>query len=515
MQNAKCRTLHFCILHFAFCISMKSLRSRLTFTHALVALTAVLIVALLVTILVRVAFDRARAQINDVQIQNSADAVAELLGGFYARRQGWGNVEVLLRRRFNQAPPRSPLRLTRLQLFDAQDQLLFDSATPTAQRQAPPIANPIERPIVVDGATVGRVLIAAPGTALNPAERAFLRGVYLIVLGGSMLAGLAALAVGLVSARRVTTPLRSLTAAARRLAGGQRHEPLNIPPATELAELALAFNSMAAELERQEQLRRQLVADIAHELRTPLSVLRLQIESIEDGIDQPTPATLASLSEEVGLLTRLVDDLRLLSLADAGQLSLSIETLDAGAAAERVLKAAAAHARQQQIELRAELPAEPLAVAADPQRLAQILGNLVENALRYTPAGGQARLRIYADNRPPTTDHRPLLTGENPSSPFVVRPSSFVVFEVVDTGPGIPPDELRQIFERFYRADKARARDTGGSGLGLAIAQRLAEMQGGRVWASSVVGQGATFSVALPASVGAPEPAQAAILAAR
>ena len=473
---------------------MKSLRSRLTFTHALVALTAVLIVAILVTILVRVAFDRARAQINDVQIQNSADAVAELLGGFYGRRQSWNNVETLLRRRFNQAPARSPLRLTRLQLFDAQGQLLFDSAAPAAQRQAPPIANPIERPIVVEGTTVGRVLLAAPGTALNPAERAFLRGVYLIVLGGSVLAGLTALAVGLISARRVTTPLRSLTAAARRLTSGQRHEPLHIPPATELAELAQAFNSMAAELERQEQLRRQLVADIAHELRTPLSVLRMQIESLEDGIDQPTPATLASLGEEVGLLNRLVDDLRLLSLADAGQLSLSIDTLDAGAAAERALTAAAPRARQQQIELRAELPAEPLAVAGDAQRLAQILGNLLENALRYTPAGGSVVVRVRSE----TKDERRKTNDERADPPLVFHPSSFVVFEVSDTGRGIPATELPHIFERFYRADKARARDTGGSGLGLAIVQRLAEMQGGQVWASSAAGQGATFFVALP-----------------
>jgi signal transduction histidine kinase len=286
---------------------------------------------------------------------------------------------------------------------------------------------------------------------------------------------------------------------------------------------------MADELERQQLLRRQLVADIAHELRTPLSVLRVQIESLEDGIEQPTPATLASLSEEVGLLTRLVDDLRLLSLADAGQLSLSIGDVDATAAAERVVRMAAARARQQGIELRAELPDAPLTVVADPQRLAQVLGNLVENALRYTPSGGNVIVRVYADHRPmpsseakgPTTEPRseqlavdqpgPTLT-RSPAHPLtrLHRPPSvvgsqpsFVVFEVADTGPGIPPDELPLIFERFYRADKTRARETGGSGLGLAIVQRLVEIQGGRIWASSAVGRGATFHVALPATINA------------
>jgi signal transduction histidine kinase len=211
---------------------------------------------------------------------------------------------------------------------------------------------------------------------------------------------------------------------------------------------------MAAELEHQQQLRRQLVADIAHELRTPLSVLRLQLEGMEDGIEQPTPATLHSLVEEVGLLTRLVDDLRLLSLADAGQISLAIDQLDACTMIDHVVTAAAARARQQQIELRAELPIATLAVLADPQRLAQILGNLIENALRYTPVGGSVIVRA----RLQTNDERRTTNGEIKAA-SVLRPSSMVVFEVADTGVGIPPDDLPHVFERFYRTDKARARN--------------------------------------------------------
>ncbi|MFL5804139.1 MAG: sensor histidine kinase, partial [Roseiflexaceae bacterium] len=478
---------------------MKSLRSRLTLTHTLVALIAVAIVAVLATALIRLSFDRQRAQLNVQQFQNAADLLAERLGVLYEQRGGWGGVENFFRRQMTQSPQNSPIRRLHMQLFDAQGRLLFDTATPGMRRPAPSIPNGVESPVVVAGQAVGRVVVEAP-SGVNPAERMFLLGVYLSVATGSVLAVIVALAVGLVITRRVTRPLRSLKDAARRLASGARHEPLAIPPEAELAELAVAFNTMAAQLERQQQLRRQLVADIAHELRTPLSVLRVQIESLEDGIEQPTPATLASLGEEVNLLTRLVDDLRLLSLADAGQLSLAITDIDAGTAAERADTTATARARQQSVELRAERPAAPIAAAADAQRLAQILGNLIENALRYTPAGGQVTLRVYADHRPPTTDHRPPLRSADNELSVVSRPSSVVVFEVSDTGPGIPPDELPQIFDRFYRTDKARARETGGSGLGLTIVQRLVEMQGGRIWASSALGHGATFHVALPAA---------------
>jgi signal transduction histidine kinase len=481
---------------------MRSLRSRLTFTHTLVALGAVLIVALLVTVLIRLVFERQRALINEQQDQISADGFAERLGEMYEQRGSWVGIEVQLRQLFLRAPAGSPVRRAHFQLFDAAGQLLFDSAFPGGRRQGPPIAGGVESQVATHGQVVGRLLTEVPRGALTAAERAFLLGVYVSIGIGSGLAGLVALIVGSLITGRVTRPLRALKDAAGRLASGARHQPLPIPPDAELAELASAFNSMAAELEHQQQLRRQLVADIAHELRTPLSVLRVQLEGLEDGIEQPTAATLASLSEEVGLLTRLVDDLRLLSLADAGQLSFSIATVDAAAAAERTVRTAAARARQQGVELRAELPqylgdATPtLNVLADPQRLAQVLGNLVENALRYTPADGTivVRVRGMGDGGWGMEDQALLPISQPPS------PIPCVVFEVADTGPGIPADELPHIFERFYRTDKARARETGGSGLGLSIVQRLVEMQGGRIWASSAVGRGATFHVALPAA---------------
>jgi signal transduction histidine kinase len=488
---------------------MKSLRSRLTLTHALVAFVAVAIVAVLVTAVIRYAFD----QLTDRRIQVEASAAAEVIGAVYQRRQSWDGVQVALQRRLTQSGPNDPIKRRRMQVFDDQGGLVFDSARPVIQRLQRKPLNGVESPIVVDGRTVGTVVMGGQIGEFTKAESDFLRLVRLSVVIGSVLAGGVALIVGLVITGRVTRPLRSLKDAAQRLAAGARHEPLAVPPDKELAELAVSFNSMAAELERQQQLRRQLVADIAHELRTPLSVLRLQLEGLEDGVEQPTPATLRSLSEEVGLLARLVDDLRLLSLADAGQISLAIDDLDATTAIQRAVAASMARARQQGIDLRAEPPLTLLTASADPQRLAQILGNLIENALRYTPAGGTVTVRAHADTRPPnskdeTRDLR-LVTSEALQASSLksqVPSGAVVVFEVADTGAGIPPDQLPRIFERFYRADKARARETGGSGLGLAIVQRLVEMQGGRIWATSTIGRGSTFHVALPAVV----PAEAA-----
>jgi signal transduction histidine kinase len=472
---------------------MKSLRYRLTLTHALIALVAVAIVAVLATVLIRAAFNRFGPRAD-------AETVAALLSDGYKRVGGWGGLERRMRQAirdplFDQSRLSRLVRGRRVQVFDEAGGLVFDSAGPAQRNIVPRIRGGGASEVVVDGRVVGEVVVGGQRAALDPAERGFLALVYVSVGVGSLLAVVIALAVGLVITGRVTRPLRSLTGAARRLASGERHEPLPAPPDRELAELATAFNTMAGELERQQLLRRQLVADIAHELRTPLSVLRMQIESLEDGVEQPTPATLRSLGEEVGLLTRLVDDLRLLSLADAGQISLAIDSVDAGAVAERAVTTALPRARRQRIDLRAERGAAPLLASADPQRLSQVLGNLIENALRYTPAGGQVIVRAGR-----MKDQEGRMKEAAANRPFILHPSSFILFEVADTGAGIPPDELPHVFERFYRADKARARETGGSGLGLAIVQRLVELQGGRIWVASAVGHGTTFFVALPAA---------------
>ncbi len=480
---------------------MRSLSRRLIFTHTSVALFAVLLMALLSGgLLARAYLDLARQQ-----SRTTAQRISNMVGMMYQRNRGWVGLEPLLEQRFTEG-----LITRRVVIADLEQRVVYDNlgvlptGTPLPARlRATAIPINVRRPPHAGG-VIGYVAVPTGLLDVDVAERGLFENLIRIGMVGSCVSSLAALLIALLVVRHVTAPLSSLTHAAQRIASGERYEPLPIPQDRELAELAQSFNTMAAELERQERLRRQLVADIAHELRTPLSVLRLQIESIEDGVSQPTPEVLASLGHEVNLLTRLVNDLRLLSLADAGQLSLQLEAVDGQAVLQHVLASAMPHARQQQITLRlvASAPDVPL-VWADRERLAQVLGNLVENALRYTPAGGQVDLSIASSSELPSGAlSRTLAAACKPE-----QGRQWVVFSIRDSGVGIAAEDLPHIFDRFYRADRARTRESGGSGLGLAIVQRLVEAQGGCVDVSSTVGHGTTFRVYLPSYT--PEPRMA------
>jgi two-component system sensor histidine kinase BaeS len=448
---------------------MRSLYRRMTVTHTLVALLAVLLVALLAGGLILRAYRDVSAGQAARQSRAVAERLSRPLAQIFITNRGWAGAAA----RVGPWIERDELD-GRLVLSDTAGRVLYDSAGELEGRPVPARMRPLGVPIVARGSAVGYVAVVPGEEARAAADRAFVRALAGIVVAGSLAAVGMALLVAVFVARRLVRPLRELTVGARRLAAGGAHEPIAVPQDAELAELAHAFNAMAAELERQERLRRQMVADIAHELRTPLSVLRLQVESIEDGLVPASPQAVGALGGELDLLGRLVDDLRLLSLADAGQLSLAPQPVGPRDALEAAARAAEARARQGRLTLRVDDPGPLPAVRADPQRLAQILGNLVENALRYTPAGGEIVLSAAS------------------ASPDRVRLS------VRDSGPGIPPDELPRVFERFFRADRARARESGGSGLGLAIVQRLAAAHGGSVAVESVVGKGSVFSVIFP-----------------
>jgi signal transduction histidine kinase len=236
--------------------------------------------------------------------------------------------------------------------------------------------------------------------------------------------------------------------------------------------LSHAFNSMAESLSRNETLRRQLVTDVAHELRTPLTNLQAQLEAIEDGIIAADPAALRSLHEETLVLSRLVGDLQDLSLAEAGRLRLDRVPASPREALEGAAAAFRAQTESRGISIRVEEAGSP-AVLVDRARLSQILRNLVANAVTHTPEGGVVTLAAMAE-------------------------AGFIRFEVRDTGEGIPPEHLPHVFDRFYRADAARARATGGAGLGLAIVRHLVDAHGGEVSASSEPGRGTTISFTLP-----------------
>jgi signal transduction histidine kinase len=295
------------------------------------------------------------------------------------------------------------------------------------------------------------------------------RSLLLAILGAGGLALLMTLALS----RSILRPVDALREAARRMGAGDLSQRVDMQAKGEVGELAKAFNSMADNLERLELLRRTMVTDIAHELRTPLSNVRGYLEAIQDGMVQPMPEVINSLHEEAMLLNRLVNDLQELALAEAGKLKIETQPLDTR---QMVLRAAGReqqNASQKKLRLRTELPAELPPVCADPERLGQILHNLLDNAIQHTPEGGEIAI-----------------TAE--------RQAGFIEIRVQDTGSGIAAEHLPYIFERFYRADQSRSRTTGGAGLGLAIVKQLVEAQGGEVSAYSKVGQGTTISFSLP-----------------
>jgi signal transduction histidine kinase len=438
---------------------------------------------------------------------------ARRLGNSYERSGSWAGVETDLadfERHFHDD------ELKGVALIDANGRVItMRGAVPAQPRppQAPQAPRPMEPPwfsgestdvlgpadqpftvqsvpIRSDGSVVGTLVFAydgEPGSfggafGIDDIGRGFLSAALALA---AILLGLAA-----IFSRRISRPLRQLNGAAEAMAAGDLQVRVRPPMVREVADLAHSFNRMADSLAQADQQRRQLTADVAHELRTPLSVVKGRLEGIQDGIYNADPAQIEGLLDEVALLERLIEDLRLLALADAGQLALYPEAVDAAHLVRDASRSFAHQAEERGVRLLVEAP-EPLPeLTADPQRVAQVLGNLVSNALRHTPAGGEVVISATTDDRQPTTD------GSGGGS-AVGRPSS-VVFSVRDTGMGIAAEDLPHIFDRFYRADRSRTRSSGGAGLGLAIARRIVEEHHGQIWANSEPGRGTCVSFSLP-----------------
>lgn len=282
-----------------------------------------------------------------------------------------------------------------------------------------------------------------------------------------------AIILGAIITRQIVAPLGIAAEAAGRVARGDFKQKVKIGGTVEFDQLGKAFNSMAATLERDRVLRRDMVADIAHELRTPLTVLQGNVEAMIDGVTPADAAHLASLHQETLLLGRLVEDLRTLSLAEAGQLEFRCKSVDLTELSLQILESFRGLLTAKNIEAHVEGGENLAEVTVDPERTAQVLRNLINNAISYTPHGGVIKISLKAEK-------------------------DGVVISVSDTGIGIDGEDLPRIFERFYRVDRSRTRSTGGTGLGLAIVKQLIETQGGRVWVESTPGKGSIFSFWLP-----------------
>ena len=466
-----------------------SLRARLILSF----LGAIAATAALVVILAnRITTDRFTYLVSNTG-QMHARNLAPLFADYYAEVGSWDGVEALMDSYLDLSVPsmgrgRHGAMMGmmasaggRLLLVDAGAQIVADSQGQDVGIRLAATDLDTGAPIVVGDRQVGTLILASGMGTLTADESAFLSQVKWLMVVAAIVAGLAVLLVGTLQARRIVAPVRALADAARRVAGGEFAQ-IPVTSRDELGEMAMAFNTMAAELKRQHTLRRRAMADIAHELRTPLSVLQIDLESIEDGLTEPTTEVVARLQEEVALLNRLVEDLRMLSLAEAGELHMEVQPVEVGNLVQMVVERVRGTALEKGVGLRSEIGESVPPVAGDAQRLSQVLFNLLSNAVRHTPEGGQITVTAQ------------------------LIESKEVRITVQDNGEGIPADELPHVFERFYRTNHALSSDLGGSGLGLAIARSLVEAHGGRIWAESVEGEGSTFAFVLPVFV-EPQPA--------
>jgi signal transduction histidine kinase len=314
-------------------------------------------------------------------------------------------------------------------------------------------------PIMDNNKLVGQYVIVGNAPL---AERRFTFRFLQPVLIVSLLLAIFAAVIGLLLTRRVVTPLAEVIVAAEEIAGGNlKTRVKQTPGPDDLRDLSDSFNKMADALERNDRERRDMLADIAHELRTPLTVMRGRLEGIMDGIYPADEEHVGPALEETYLLERLVDDLRLLTLAESGQLSFEKQAVDLNELARRVIAVFQAQADENQIQLTMKETGVGIQAQLDPARTEQVIGNLVSNALRYVPSGGSVWIEIHLENR-------------------------IASISVSDNGPGVAEDDLPFIFNRFWRGDRSRSRVSGGAGLGLAIARQLVEAQGGSIMARNL-----------------------------
>jgi signal transduction histidine kinase len=404
------------------------------------------------------------------------NSIITALTDYYGNNGTWAGVGNAALIQGQPAPPRFTTGSGRFfSLVDTSGHVVLAGLGDQAGASLPQSVIQTGIPIKVDGKIVGTMVTRQPTIRVNPAETAFLDRVRQVVT----LSAIGVIAVGLLLAfllsRTLTRPIRELTAATREVSAGHLEQEVPVRSHDEMGELASSFNRMNAELVRSTGLRRQMTADIAHELRTPVSVILGHAEAVHDGVMPPSLETFEIIRDEAERLDSLIEDLRTLSRADAGELPIELQPVSPVKLLEKVQAIHKQGAAQKNISIRLQAGSDLPEISADPGRMVQVLSNVVDNALFYVPGGGRVNL----------------------SAGLV---ASGLEFRVQDSGPGIPENELERVFDRLYRSDPSRQYNKNGSGLGLAIAKSIVEKHNGRIWAESKPGEGTTIVIQLPLS---------------
>ena len=370
----------------------------------------------------------------------------------------------------------------RLILADNQGKVVADTSQTDLNRQLSIADLQTGIPLQVNSQPVGTLLAISTIPVKPSIGSDFLNAVTRSTWITGVITGVLGLIIGFFLFRQIVAPIQAVTGAASKIAAGQLHQRVPVKSNDEVGMMARTFNQMADSLERDQKLRQNMIADIAHELNTPLTVLQANLEAMVDGVLPMNVNEVTSLRDETALLSRLVADLRLLSLAETGQLKLDKTTISVPDLIQRAVEPLKTQAAERQIEINVNASKDLPLVSVDPDRMSMVLRNLVNNALRYTPPNGRIDLHAEKNNEAMT-------------------------IQVADSGSGIQANDIPYIFDRFYRADKSRSRNSGGSGIGLAIVKQLVEAHHGDVKVDSPIytsaegaGYGTCFTIKIPIS---------------
>lgn len=451
---------------------MRSISLKLSLAFLAVGVIGIVLVAAVVRLQTQREFDQF------VLNQFQTDLVEEL-ANYYQANGSWENIHAVLVRNpdsNNMGGGRPSRYWAPVTLLDENRVVVYGGVRYQNGQELPKQSGELSAPIEVNEKTVGWVLFESyrdndPPFPESP-ESLFLKNMNRAILYGALAAIALALLLGVLLARTIARPIHDLTEATQVIAQGQLGHQVPVRTKDEIGRLAESFNQMSSDLASSVQQRRQMTADIAHDLRTPLSVIMGYTESLSDGKFRGSPEIYRIMHKETQHLNRLIDDLRTLSLADAGELPLTRRLVAPRELLGRIAEAHQVQARQKNISLVVKAAEDLPLINVDPDRMVQVLGNLVNNAFRFSPEGGEIGLAGASS-------------------------AGWLHFQITDTGPGIAPGDLPHVFNRFYKGDASRQYD-GGSGLGLAIARSIVEAHDGQIAATSNPGEGTTFTITLP-----------------